>query len=61
LSFCSGQFFEQFVLSDLSRAIAALQEHEGTSQDDIGFCRVAAGRFALNAISRYPIALRKYF
>jgi hypothetical protein len=59
LSFCSGQFFEQFVPSDLSRAIADLQERKGTSQDDIGFCKVAAGRFAPSAISRYRVALRK--
>ena len=28
--------------SDLPQAIADLQEREGTSQDDIGFCEVAA-------------------
>lgn len=40
--------------SDLSQAIADLQEREGTSRDDIGFCEVAAGRFAPNAMSRHP-------
>lgn len=40
--------------SDLSQAIADLQAREGTSPDDIGFCEVAAGRFAPNALSRHP-------
>jgi len=40
--------------SDLSQAIADLQKREGTSADDIGFCDVAAGRFAPNALSRHP-------
>jgi hypothetical protein len=40
--------------SDLSQAIADLQAREGTSPDDIGFCEVAAGRFATNALSRHP-------
>lgn len=40
--------------SDLPTAIADLQEREGTSPDDIGFCEVAAGRFAPNALSRHP-------
>lgn len=39
---------------DLSQAIADLQEREGTSLDDIGFCEVATGRLAPNALSRYP-------
>ncbi|MHB8521524.1 MAG: hypothetical protein ACYDH9_12305 [Limisphaerales bacterium] len=39
--------------SDLSQAIADLQEREGTSHDDIGFCEVATGRFAPNALSRH--------
>jgi len=40
--------------SDLPSAIADLQEREGTSLDNIGFCEVAAGRFAANAVSRHP-------
>lgn len=40
--------------SDLSQAIADLQKREGTSADDIGFCEVATGRFAPNALSRHP-------
>ena len=40
--------------SDLSQAIAELQKREGTSADDIGFCEVATGRFAPNALSRHP-------
>ncbi len=40
--------------SDLPQAIADLQEREGTSHDDIGFCEVAAARFAPNAMSRHP-------
>lgn len=40
--------------SDLPQAIADLQAREGTSADDIGFCEVAAGRFAPNALSRHP-------
>jgi hypothetical protein len=47
------------VLGDLSQAIADLQEREGTSQNDIGFCGVAAGRFAPSDISRHQLALRK--
>ncbi len=40
--------------SDLSQAIADLQEREGTSHDDIGFCEVATARLAPNALSRHP-------
>ena len=40
--------------SDLPPAIADLRVRERTSQDDIGFCEVAAGRFAHNALSRHP-------
>ena len=40
--------------SDLVPAIADLQEREGTSQDNIGFCEVAPGRFASNALKRHP-------
>ena len=40
--------------SDLPRAIADLQKREGTSQDDIGFCEVASGRFAPKALSSHP-------
>lgn len=40
--------------TDLTRAIADLQAREGTSPDDIGFCEVASGRFAPNALNRHP-------
>lgn len=40
--------------NDLSQAISVLQERERTSHDDIGFCEVAAARFAPNAMSRHP-------
>ena len=40
--------------TDLPPAIVDLQEREGTSYDGIGFCEVAAGRFALNAMCRHP-------
>src|SRR5213595_34569 len=40
--------------SELSQAIADLQEREETSADDIGFCEIATGRFAPNAFSRHP-------
>lgn len=40
--------------SELPTAIADLQAREGTSADDIGFCEVAVGRFAPNALSRHP-------
>ena len=40
--------------SDLARAIADLQAREGAPLDDIGFCAVAAGRFAPNALNRHP-------
>ena len=35
--------------TDLAKAIADLQEREGTSQNDIGFCDVAAARFVRSA------------
>lgn len=40
--------------TDLAQAIADLQAREGTAPDDIGFCGVAAGRFASLARSRHP-------
>lgn len=40
--------------TDLAQAIADLQAREGTPQDDIGFCEVAANRFAPNALNRHP-------
>jgi hypothetical protein len=40
--------------NDLVLAIVDLQEREGTSQDNIGFCEIAAGRLAHNAVSRHP-------
>jgi len=40
--------------SDLSQAITDLQEREGTSHENIGFCEVAPGRFAPNSVSRHP-------
>jgi hypothetical protein len=40
--------------SDLHQAISDLQKREGTSTDDIGFCEVATGRIAPNALSRHP-------
>jgi hypothetical protein len=54
---CESEVTTLYVLSkrsDLPQAIADLQEREGTSQDDIGFCEVASGHFALNALSRHP-------
>ena len=54
---CESEVITLYALSkrtDLPQAIADLQEREGTSQDDIGFCEVAAGRFAPNALSRHP-------
>lgn len=39
--------------SDLPSAIADLQAREGTSPDDIGYCKVATSRFAPNALSRH--------
>jgi hypothetical protein len=54
---CESEVTTLHVLSprtDLAQAVADLQEREGTSQDDIGFCVVAAGRFAPNALSRHP-------
>jgi len=35
-------------------ALADLQEREGTSHDDIGFCEVADARFARDALNRHP-------
>lgn len=40
--------------TDLAQAIADLCAREGTSSDDIGFCEVAARRFAPNALNRHP-------
>jgi hypothetical protein len=40
--------------TDLAQAIADLQAREGTQQDDIGFCEVAAAHFAPNARNRHP-------
>jgi hypothetical protein len=40
--------------TELTQAIADLREREGTSEHDIGFCEVAAGRFASTALSRHP-------
>ena len=40
--------------TDLTQAIADLQAREGTLADDIGFCEVANGRFAPNALNRHP-------
>jgi hypothetical protein len=54
---CESEVTTLYVLSkrsDLPQAIADLQEREGTSQDDIGFCEVAATHFAPNAMSRHP-------
>jgi hypothetical protein len=54
---CESEVTTFHVLSkstDLPQAIADLQEREGTSADDIGFCEVATGRFAPNAMSRHP-------
>ena len=46
-----------YVLStrtDLPQAIADLRERERTNPDDIGFCDVAAGRYAPIALGRHP-------
>ena len=54
---CESEVTTLHVLSqrtELPPAIADLQAREGTSADDIGFCEVAAGRFAPNALSRHP-------
>ena len=54
---CESEITTFHVLSkrdDLPQAIADLQKREGTSSDDIGFCEVATGRFAPNALSRHP-------
>ena len=54
---CDSEVTTLHVLSlhtDLPPAIAELQARERTSQDDIGFCEVAAGHFAANALSRHP-------
>jgi len=40
--------------NDLVLAIADLQEREGTSQNNVGFCNIAAGRFASDAVKRHP-------
>jgi hypothetical protein len=40
--------------TDLAQATADLQAREGTPQDDIGFCEVAARRFAPIAQNRHP-------
>jgi len=40
--------------TDLTQAIADLQEREGTSPEDIGFCEGASSRFAPNALLRHP-------
>jgi hypothetical protein len=40
--------------TDMTQAIADLQAREGTPQDNIGFCKVAAACFAPNARSRHP-------
>ena len=40
--------------TQLPQAIADLQEREGTNPDDIGFCEVAAGRYASTALGRHP-------
>jgi hypothetical protein len=54
---CGSEVTTLHVLSkrnDLVLAIVDLQEREGTSQDNIGFCEIAAGRLAHNAVSRHP-------
>lgn len=55
---CESEVTALHVLSkrnDLPQAIADLQKREGTPiPDDIGFCEVAPGRFASNAMSRHP-------
>jgi hypothetical protein len=54
---CESEVTTLHVLSqrtELPAAIADLQAREGTSADDIGFCEVAAARFAPNALSRHP-------
>ena len=38
----------------LPQAVGDLQAREGTTEDDIGFCEVVAGRFASTALSRHP-------
>ena len=46
-----------YVLStrtDLPQAIADLQQRERANPDDIGFCDVAAGRYAPIALGRHP-------
>lgn len=40
--------------TQLPQAIADLQACEGTEPDDIGFCEVAAARFAPTALGRHP-------
>ena len=40
--------------TELTQAVDDLQAREGTSSDDIGFCEVADGRFAPNALNRHP-------
>jgi len=40
--------------TDLAQAVADLQARERTSLDDIGFCEVAGGHFAPNALNRHP-------
>jgi len=55
---CESEVTTLHVLSarnDLAQAITDLQKREGTSsQDDIGFCEVAPGRFAPSARNRHP-------
>ena len=47
-------FYVVSARTDLAQAITDLQAREGTSPDDIGFCEVATGRFAPNALNRHP-------
>lgn len=54
---CQSEVTTLHVLStraDLPQAVADLEAREGTSSDDIGFCEVAARRFAPNALNRHP-------
>jgi len=54
---CESEVTTLYVVSkrsDLSQAIADLQNREGTSSNNIEFCEVATTRFASNALSRHP-------
>lgn len=44
----------QSTRAQLTQAIEDLSNREGTATNDIGFCEVAPGRFALAALRRHP-------